>query len=282
MLKYDELRAIITSYQDYRDAGGERIALPKVIHKHKKGWVSPSNLDKCPLKGALDHFEVEPKFPQYLPDLETRIKMESGNRMAEIIQEAFVWHYKDPGIYERVFEQVRDDGIQIRGRSDIVLDDQIFDVKNIMETSARWKGATLVYKGSVMQTMCYKLMSGKPFISIITISRDDIKLWDIVDQGDAVVVSDEKGNVWGEVTWAELEAEIKQQWRYIQGERAIPFADPLNHSCAFQCHKKTRYAKDETPGKFRPNCSQWCWTDDDNVFEYIKGEDRLIPLMDIF
>lgn len=307
-------------YLIYLKEGGERIRLPYVPHVHKDGYVSPSRLPFCPLKPVLEKENAEQIVPEAADGPAHLHRMMMGTNTGELIQEAFVWKYPLAGgnlpiantevIKEMVARDtadeldVSDETVQwkMRGKADAILlhwdSVEVFEIKNIAEAGqGRGKWYSIPQPGAIIQTLAYGLLFNTDLLHIITVSRNDVKLFDFfpVRNGFAVhqtwslefgpgdrsventevIAWDNPLNTSNWVNYDTVEALIEEHWAYMNGKRDIPYPDFLNDERGWQCAQKVSYPpKDdyEKRGRFKPRCPFFCHPEPSSN-EFVRTEE---------
>lgn len=310
------LKEAYLPYLDYLKEGGERVRLPHVPHVHKDGYVSPSRLPFCPLKPVLEEENAEQIVPEAADGPAHLHRMMMGTNTGELIQEAFVWRYRGSNQICATTEQIKElvkinpdhpldvmegsTSWRLRGKADVSLLRKngirhIFEIKNIAEAGqGRGKWYSIPKPGAVIQTLAYGLLFNTDLLHIITVSRNDVKLFDVrpgdgvyqtwsLEFGPAdrsienhdVIAWDNPLNTPDWVNYDTVEAMIEEHWAYLQGKRDIPYPDFLNDERGWQCATKISYPpKDdfEKRGKFTPRCQFFCHGDPSSN-EFVRTED---------
>lgn len=296
-------REAYISYLEYLKDGGRRLHIPDEEHIEKPGYVSPSRLGFCPLAGALEKSGAKPVVPDAENGPAHLHRMFMGTNTGKFVQEAFVKTYDYAQV--EVIKELETRSWWLRGKADVVVTDytqgmtrHIFEIKNIAEAGqGRGKWYSIPQPGAVIQTLAYGLLFNTDLLHIITVSRNDVKLFDFfpanggftvqqtwaLEFGPAdrsventeVIAWDNPLNTLEWVNYDTVERLIEEHWAYLQGKRDVPYPDFLNHEQGWQCASKVSYPpKDdfEKRGRFAPRCPYFCHGDPQSN-EFVRTED---------
>lgn len=217
---------------------GQRITLNHKPHDPELsiGKVFASALGLCPKNEALKRESGESKY-----DLDGQIRMNSGSRIAEIVQEAMLWHFGESEV--EIEYSVDNNGV--RGRMDLMHDGATVSFPVV--TEIKW---TRSYKFSPKLAHVYQLMWYLHYMNRFEHSEgfllgiDDTFNWyELLYVGndmyqlvkDGVPYKAEWNNA-QTLNVTELERLIQLHQDYLSGKiTATPMPDFLNQEGGWQC-----------------------------------------------
>lgn len=196
---FEKLDTALAEYLQHLRDGGERLQLPPVKRSEdEEFWVWASSVGWCPFLANFRRLGV----PQFNPKTErqerdSQFKMATGERIAELLQEAMLWRY---GSTPEVQAAHADWGV--RGRVDILHedDDGLFAVE--IKTSAYAQPSW----GHVVQALIYKIALNAKYGYIVLANpmfaneekgKPPFVCWRIEESGGGYLVYDEiTGELW--------------------------------------------------------------------------------------
>lgn len=146
--------------------------------KRKKDAWSPSSFGQCFRK---QYWQREGKEHSNPIDARTLRVFKCGDLFHEFVQNIIKEKYPEAQI------EVPVEGHNVKGRADIVLDDEVDDLKSI-NSRAFWYMDKEGYdvkkekRPNWLQVACYAVLLGKPKISLCFISKDDLCIRQYTDE----------------------------------------------------------------------------------------------------
>lgn len=302
-----QIRSIITNYLLYLDDGGERIRLSQTERIHYPGFVHASNLLDCPLKSRKERNNEQAVFPELLKQNNPTLllRMLEGERIAEIIQEAFSMASHLPLEYFVSEYSVYSNELFLQGRIDITYfqDDIVNTIIEIKHRLPTWKNKVPEPRmGDVFQMLAYKMMTGAEEAHLIIVDtpayrdfNDPTKgysIWTLYQDAEypegCYILQDENLEPWwdsfnhgGYINETNLKAEVNRQLAYLNGKNDIPI--DLDSNEAWQCKSNVKLAKDGV-GIIEARCPYWChsnpsslqmeyYYDEQGMFQLVKGDE---------
>jgi len=296
-----ELHRAYRKYLLFLRDGGTRPALSRHVHnpEHSRGMLHPSSFGKCPLQEAWRREGMERAWEQKPWEREGMYHlMEQGSRVAEVVQEAFLWAYGACETPERDRQislertswhqdtffideySQHDESLGIRGRIDGLL--RLNNEFYLLEMKARnpHVGPKL---SDAYQLMTYMLSTGENTGLIITIHRFSIKFWWLFPNNGGFTIVNEWGDRYDQdwntpdtLNFDLLQQEISVYRQYVfGGKRLTPIEDPYNHPrgwCCFMWDHRPRHNKTTVSrtGTIKPRCE---------FFHLCHGEPDTIEVM---
>lgn len=301
-----DIRRTVDGYLNYLDEGGERIILPRTERIHYPGLVHASNLMDCPLRARKERNKEEP----YLPELMKRnnptllLRMLQGERIAEILQEAFVWNTQEDiyGISCIPEYSVVSQSLKLQGRLDIFVEEtfnkyisSVIEIKHRLPT---WKDKTPMPRaGDIAQLFAYKLMTNAEEAHLIIVNTPAYKefndptrgyfIWTLYEDAEVpgdYILQDENFDVFYDfpgvaINQEFLEKEIQRQLRYLNGVNTPPI--DLGSNEAWQCKSNVKLAKDGNIGVIEVKCPFWCHSNNPSpLMDYYYDDQGVFQLVD--
>lgn len=288
----DKIVKVIDDYLEYLDAGGEPVALPPKRHKSRKDSVPVSYLGACPRKKALErrNYPMILQHNDWKENPEARRKMEFGNRIEALLQEALIWSgYSDRSTIEVNITLERP---RLHGRIDAIVN--VDGEDHILECKQRGafggKPAEPFIK-EVYQLMSYMVATGLPG-HIIIVDRGPVQLYTLLPSNGGFrlyrqlpeeerIATNHRMELWNHPQnneeWLSIEMLEKIGDMHLANIQAdsevlintVPIEDPLSKESTplfgdhWQCVKiatKPRYrkTKENFMGEVIPNCPYQC------------------------
>lgn len=262
----------------YRDSG-IKIELPSHPKVEFPDYVRPSSLDGCELRHAFEKRRVPINIASLDPNRNIFIanRMDAGNYMAAMYQEALLYWAQQSGYECEVEKQLIDHELGLFGYADAVLkigdDVCVFEFKYTMKKNANHEAGPC-YASYAFQTLCYGMMVEKEYEKafkpirihhfVVTIGKEDFRVWEITPYGDGYEVHDtvslemaqgewNSPNILNHATIIERVAKLQNWLKMYDGSEDVFPPIKLGSERAWMCVKTVTSTKKE-PGTIEPYC----------------------------
>jgi len=277
---FNQITEIYEEYLEHLAGGGKRESVPHHKSRHSNNdLVYASSLGKCPLAAALRRLCAVEKFPLTREEnLKMHHLMNQGIRLAELIQEAFLFHG------DLVEEYFYSEDLGIAGVVDVLFSRP--GEGHIIEIKTRNSEYPLPSLSDCYQALAYKYMLSRNSKTkyqayILTLTPPNVKrkndtpfdLWKLEPSGDGHIVVRHDGELWQSkfndeerLNLTALKEEIQRHKMYLTGQTLhTPILDPLNDDGGWQCVKTIkkpvkRKTKPDEAGLIKRRCPYLCHT----------------------
>lgn len=285
------IRNIIANYIRDLSHGKPRQELKqKAPRDLTPGYIHASNMFDCPRKAAEEQGDTVSRatYPELLKDnLPTMLmRMEQGNRIAEIIQEAIFDEYNNFEACVPEYFLISEE-LKMMGTADLIIWQEEYNIVELKHRVKTRYGNPEPRIGDIFQLLAYKKMfleeSGLEATLTLGIidtpawaefwdEKNLIHLWFLEPQDNGYVLVNDEGLPWNNylndpnfINDATFYSEVERQHLYLMavedGRTDITPPFPLHADEAWQCRRIKTKAKDNTLGTFEVICPFYCHDD---------------------
>lgn len=289
----EHIRAVIEDYTLYLFNDGRRPPLHHPVGRvDEPGYLHASSLGFCS-NAQIRERRGATVFPSLLPAAmpATRMRMLEGVRMAEIVQEAFVWHgIQRPDLYVETEAYFKSPVLRLQGNMDVFMywgkDATAIEVKHRAYAYNRVPGPRM---SDLLQMIAYYHLLNEKYnlvrVALAVVStpgwreqgneRSALRLYRLKrrsdDQGfELIDEDDELVEDYGEPLFVS-----HKRFQDIVDNFSYP--DKLNPFESWECGYIEKKPANGNAGRFRPRCPYWChdtMPKDGEVTIAFHGEDE--------